>query len=88
MQAWREFGTTAVSVQKIKSHQALDDIVDGSSVRDVLGNERGDEVARIGAQVQGHDNSDMAAAAVHHKLVKRVAMTAATVLAIFPDAKR
>ena len=38
--AWGKHGIEAVSVQKIKSHQSLDDIFDCSSVRGVLGNER------------------------------------------------
>ena len=41
-------GVEAVSVRNIKSLQALDDIVDGSSARDVFGNERADEIARKG----------------------------------------
>ena len=45
LQAWREHGVVSVSVQKIKSRQALDDVVDGSSVRGVVGSEQADEFA-------------------------------------------
>ena len=48
------YGVVAVSVLRIKSHQALDN---GSSARDALGNERADEFARMGyeASVCGED---------------------------------
>ena len=60
-------------MQKTKSHQFLDDILDGSLTRDMLGNERADEFARRErAELHSPDNSD-AAVAVHHELVKRVA---------------
>ena len=45
----------AVTVEKIKPREALDDIVDGGSVPDdVLGNERADEFARKGAELHAH----------------------------------
>ena len=40
----RDFGATAVSLEKVTSHP-LDDIVDGCSARDVLGKEGADEFA-------------------------------------------
>ena len=80
----REFGVETVSVQKITSHKTLDDGVDGSSARDVLGNERADEFARKEAKLHASDKFDVATVAVHRKLVVRVAKTAATVLALYP----
>ena len=61
-----------------RRYQALDDIADGSSARDVLGNERADEFERKGAELHAPEKSDVATAAVHHKLVKRVDKTAAS----------
>ena len=82
LQACREFGTTAVSVQKSKSHQALDC---GRLECDVMGNERADEFARKRAEQHALDKSVVA---VHHKLVKRVAKTAAIELALHPASQR
>ena len=76
LQTWREFGVESVWVQTITSHQALDDMVDGSSARDVLGNEQADEFARKGAELHVPDKSDVATLAARHRLVKRVAATA------------
>ena len=36
LQAWRVCGVEGGSAKKIKSHQALDELENGSSVRDVL----------------------------------------------------
>ena len=35
------------SVKKVQSHQSLDDILDGSSARDVFGNKRADESVHL-----------------------------------------
>ena len=51
--------------------QALDDIVDCSSVREELGNGRADEFARKGTPLQAPDKSDVATVTtvtVHHKI--------------------
>ena len=50
--------------------QGADDVVDGSSVRGVLGNQRADEFARIGAELHAPDTSDVAIMAARPKLVK------------------
>ena len=57
LQAWRECGTEPFSVQNIKSHLALDDIVDGSLAWVVLGNDRADEFARKGAELHASDSA-------------------------------
>ena len=81
---WQMYGGEAITVQKIKSHQSLGDILDGSSACDMLGNERADDFARKGRAARPRQVGPVT---VQNKLVKRVARAAATVLALVQGAE-
>ena len=85
VQGWRQFGVSAVTVQKIKSHQDVANITDGSSTPDVRGNERADEFARKGAELPAPGALDVSAGAAAAKQVKKVVKTAGVILAMFPS---
>ena len=83
---WRtrveEHSVKAASVQKMKSRQSPDDIVDGGMAHGVLGTGRADKFAQKDADMHALDKSDEVGLTVYHKMVKRVAKLA-TALALF-----